>query len=367
MSQGSDLEAAVKAAADLDPLIGQTLAGRYLLLRRVGEGGMGAVYEARHVVLGKKVAVKVLLEKFLSNSELVARLLQEARLASRIGHANIVDVADYGTTDDGRGFIVMEFLEGVPLSAVLLDEAPLPIPRTLRIVRQVTDALAAAHAKGIVHRDLKPENVFLLPQGARETVKVVDFGVSRAFHVQDEAVNETRLTQTGTVYGTPTYMSPEQASGRDDVDARSDIWAVGVMLYECLTGEVPYTGANYLGVISQILTQSVVPPSTLRPELGISPSLEAVVMRTLARLPSDRYQGMETLTVDLDALIAGRALPSATSEMGVAEVDTGSGAHGVKRNRTAAAQVQASGAGALVTVQPPRDFAGDFLLVPWGC
>src|SRR5688500_7799632 len=160
-----------------DPLIGTVLADRYEIIRRIGEGGMGAVYEGRHVVLRRQVAVKVLLEKFLEKTELVARLLQEARLASAIGHENIVDVTDFGTTADGRAFVVMEFLEGEALAALVMREAPLSVERCLRIARQIVSALGAAHGKGIVHRDIKPENVFLLKRGEQDFVKVVDFGV----------------------------------------------------------------------------------------------------------------------------------------------------------------------------------------------
>jgi serine/threonine-protein kinase len=288
-----------------DPLIGITLAGRYEILRRIGEGGMGAVYEGRHTVLGKRVAVKVLLEKFLEKTELVARLLQEARLASAIGHENIVDVTDFGTTSDGRSFVVMEFLDGESLAEVVMRDAPLPLERCLRLGRQVTSALGAAHDKGIVHRDVKPENVFLMRRGEQDFVKVVDFGVSKAVRTRDEGADLLRLTRTGMVLGTPLYMSPEQARGGEDVDARADVWAVGVMLYECLTGEVPFRANNYLGVISQVLTQEVQPPSQLRPELGIPVAVEAVVMRAMAKDREQRYQRMADLERDLERLLAG--------------------------------------------------------------
>jgi tRNA A-37 threonylcarbamoyl transferase component Bud32 len=288
-----------------NPLIGTVLAERYEIVRRIGEGGMGAVYEGKHTVLGRQVAVKVLLEKFLEKTELVARLLQEARLASAIGHENIVDVTDFGTTADGRSYVVMEFLEGESLAQVVMRDAPLAVDRCLRIARQVVSALVAAHDKGIVHRDIKPENVFLLRRGEQDFVKVVDFGVSKAVRSRDDGQDLLRLTRTGMVLGTPLYMSPEQARGGDDVDVRADVWAVGVMLYECLTGEVPFRANNYLGVISQVLTQEVQPPSKLRPELGIPPAVEAVVMRAMEKDRERRYQKMSDLERDLDRLMAG--------------------------------------------------------------
>ena len=207
------------ASAKFDPLVGTNLAERYEIIRRIGEGGMGAVYEARHSIIGKRVAIKVLLEKFLENEELIARLLQEARLASSIGHQNIVDVTDFGTTRDGRAFVVMEFLEGEPLSELIMRDAPLPVERSLAIVKQVASALGAAHDKGIVHRDVKPENVYLVRRGDLDFVKVVDFGVSKAVRTQEETGSEwARLTRTGAVLGTPLFMSPEQAGGSEDVD-----------------------------------------------------------------------------------------------------------------------------------------------------
>jgi serine/threonine-protein kinase len=301
---------APRPAADpgFDPLIGATLAGRYEIVRRIGEGGMGAVYEAKHVLIGKRVAVKVLLEKFLTKSDFVARLLQEARLASSIGHENIVDVTDFGTTDDGRSFVVMEFLDGEALSQLVMREAPLPVERSLRIARQVASALGAAHAKGIYHRDVKPENVYLVRRGEADFVKVVDFGISKAVKQggqEGEGAEAYRLTHTGLLLGTPLYMSPEQARGDEDLDHRVDIWALGVMMYECLTGEVPFRANNYLGIISQVLTHTAAPPSAVRPELGIPDAVEAVVMRAMAKDRTQRYQAMADLERDLERLLAG--------------------------------------------------------------
>ncbi|HEX4406352.1 MAG TPA: protein kinase [Polyangia bacterium] len=295
--------------ADFDSLIGATLAGRYEIVRRIGEGGMGAVYEARHTLIGKRVAVKVLLEKFLTKSDFVARLLQEARLASSIGHENIVDVTDFGTTDDGRSFVVMEFLDGEALSQLVMREAPLPIERSLRIARQVASALGAAHAKGIYHRDIKPENVYLVRRGDADFVKVVDFGISKAVKQGGQGGEEGpevyRLTHTGLLLGTPLYMSPEQARGDEDLDHRVDIWATGVMMYECLTGEVPFRANNYLGIISQVLTHTAAPPSKVRPELGIPDAVEAVVMRAMEKDRTRRYAAMADLEHDLERLLAG--------------------------------------------------------------
>ena len=315
--------APAEGAERFDPLVGTVLAERYAIVRRIGEGGMGAVYEARHAIIGKRVAVKVLLEKFLENQELVARLLQEARLASSIGHENIVDVTDYGTTNDGRAFVVMEFLDGEALAQLVIRDAPLPVERSLSILRQVCSALSAAHAKGIVHRDVKPENIYLVRRGEVDFVKVVDFGVSKAVQVREEGPDWQRLTRTGTVLGTPLYMSPEQARGGEDVDHRTDIWGAGLMLYECLTGEVPFRANNYLGVISQVITQETVPPSQLRPELGIPAAVDRVVMRALEKDRDRRYQQMADFEHDLERLLAGDSTVALREVPGPSEAPAG--------------------------------------------
>ena len=295
-----------QAEQQFDSLIGTVLAGRYEVVRRIGEGGMGAVYEAKHALIGKRVAVKVLLEKFHAQSDFVARLLQEARLASSIGHQNIVDVTDFGTTDDGRSFVVMEFLDGESLADLERREAPLPIERSLRIARQAASALGAAHAKGIFHRDVKPENLYLVRRADADFVKVVDFGISKAVKPGgDDGAEAYRLTHTGLLLGTPLYMSPEQARGDEDLDHRADIWALGVLLYECLTGEVPFRANNYLQIISQVLTHEPLSPSRLRPELGIPDAVDAVVMRAMEKDRARRYQTMAELEGDLERLLAG--------------------------------------------------------------
>jgi len=328
-----DLEAGLASAVapaavseGFDSLVGATVAGRYQIIRRIGEGGMGAVYEAKHAIIGKRVAVKVLLEKFLTKSDFVARLLQEARLASAIGHEHIVDVTDFGTTDDGRAFVVMEFLEGESLAQLVMREAPLPVERALRIARQVASALGAAHAKGIVHRDIKPENIYLIQRGDGDFIKVVDFGISKAVKsTQGDDAPDYRLTHTGLLLGTPLYMSPEQARGEEDLDHRVDVWALGVLLYECLTGEVPFRANNYLGIISQVLTHDALPPSKLRPELGISEAVETVVMHAMEKDRARRYASMADVEADIDRVLAGdqnvvgagtRLLPSTTPSPG---------------------------------------------------
>ena len=301
---------AQKPPADADPddpvadtLVDTLLLDRYQVTRKVGQGGMGAVYEATHMLIGKKVAVKVLLDKYAQKDPIVARLEQEARLASSIGHENIIDITDFGQTADGRTFVVMEYLEGESLGVLLQREGRLDEQRAIQIARQVASALGAAHAKGVLHRDVKPDNVFLLRRRDRDFVKVVDFGISKAMGPgEGEGENSPRLTQTGMVLGTPLYMSPEQARGDEDLDHRIDIYALGVILYEMITGEVPFRGSNYLSILSQVLNDDPPAPRSLRPDLSIE--LEAVIMKALAKDPTERYQTMEELGDDLQVLSA---------------------------------------------------------------
>ncbi|HEU4728279.1 MAG TPA: serine/threonine-protein kinase, partial [Kofleriaceae bacterium] len=284
-----------------DLLVGTTLLGRYQITKKIGQGGMGAVYEATHALIGKRVAIKVLLDKYAKKDQIVARLEQEARLASAIGHEHIIDITDFGTTEDGRTFVVMEYLDGESLSECLARETRLPEQRILRIASQAASALAAAHAKGIVHRDIKPENLFLLRRKDADFVKVVDFGISKSLRASDEAEEQPRLTQTGMVLGTPLYMSPEQARGDDELDARVDIYALGVIMYEAATGKVPFVGNNYLSVISQVLNEEPRPPRELRPDL--SEELEAIVLRAMAKDRGERYASANELLSDITALL----------------------------------------------------------------
>jgi tRNA A-37 threonylcarbamoyl transferase component Bud32 len=288
-----------------DSLIGETVAGRYKILRKMGEGGMGAVYEAQHNVIGKHFALKVLLDKYAQKHDVVARLQQEARLASSIGHPSIVDVNDFGETADGRSFVVMEFLDGESLAQLIQQKAPLPPERVLPIIRQAADALGAAHQKDILHRDVKPENVFITRRDGKDFVKVLDFGISKAMKKPEEEEDSPRLTQTGMVLGTPLYMSPEQARGESELDQRIDIYALGVIMYEALSGETPFRGTNYLGIINQVLTQQATPLRQLRPDLPLSEALERVVMKMMHKDRNRRYAQMTEVVADIDRLLAG--------------------------------------------------------------
>ncbi len=283
-------------------LVGQTIDGKYRITAVLGEGGMGSVFEAEHVAIGRAVAVKVLHPAQARKKVAVKRFHQEARAAGAIGHPNICEVYDIGTLPDGSPYLVMERLRGETLSARLAAEGGLPFAEAIDILIPVLSALGAAHGLGILHRDIKPENVFLaerpgfFPAGRSPeeadrttTVKLLDFGVSKVLAPMStgEWEEETDLTKTGMVMGTPYYMSPEQARGDRNLDARVDLYACGVLLYELLTGRRPFTASNYNALLLQILTQEPPLPSSLRPT--IPASLEAVIAKAMAKNRDERF------------------------------------------------------------------------------
>ena len=289
-----------------DPLVGVVLAGRYLVKRRIGEGGMGLVYEGLHRDIDKQVAIKVLRDDLSRRPEVVARFRQEAKSASRIGHENIVDISDFGETTRGASYFVMEFLEGEDLANVLGREVTVDAERVCRIVLQCCRALSATHAKGIVHRDIKPENIFLIKRdGVDDFVKIVDFGIAKMSDIETDGAPGRKLTKTGMIFGTPEYMSPEQAAGKD-LDHRVDVYALGIILYECLAGRVPFEGDTFMGVLTQHLFAELPPINEMNPNAKVSPELEMVIRKALAKDPADRYQDTEELAEAIACALDGR-------------------------------------------------------------
>ncbi len=293
-----------------DAMIGTLAAGRYRVMKLLGEGGMGQVYLAEHVAIEKRVALKVLRAEYATKGEIVTRFQQEAISASRIKHPNVLDVFDFGQLDNGCFFLAMEFLEGNDLADEITRRRVLDAAMGIRVSMQICRALAAAHANGVVHRDMKPENVFLQRTAdGEEIVKIVDFGIAQ-LRSKDDSVVETkrRLTRTGMIFGTPEYMAPEQASGKH-ADLRADIYAVGIIMYEMFTGAVPFTGETFLGVLTKHLNEPAPPMSQVFPELAISPSLQAVIMRALEKDPAVRYQTMlefaQAISASADATALG--------------------------------------------------------------
>lgn len=266
-------------------LVGMEVGGKYRIKALLGQGGMGAVYEAEHVAIGRIVAVKVLHPKHAQQAESVARLRHEARVAGNIGHPNICETYDLGRLDDGSPYLVMERLIGETLDQRIKRDGALPERDIIDVMLQVLSALGAAHDKGIIHRDMKPENVFLMRlPGSPPVAKLLDFGISKAIHENRDA----DLTMPGIVMGTPYYMAPEQARGDRGLDHRVDIWAAGVILYEALSGRRPFVARNYNALLVQILTSKHRPLSEVRP--GINPTLERIVDKALAKMREDRFQ-----------------------------------------------------------------------------
>ncbi len=305
---GTGAAAALARAPEEDEtdqdLLGKTVDGRYHVMELIGEGGMGKVYLAEHVDIGKRVALKVLHPSYSRMPDLVERFRREARAASKIGHPNIVDVTDSGTTPDGSVYFVMEYLEGVELGSVIEREGAIDIARALRISTQICRALAAAHTQGIVHRDLKPENVFLITRdGAADVVKVLDFGIAKT--TEAEAARERRLTSPGMAMGTPEYMAPEQAAGRP-ADARCDVYALGAIMYEMTTGQAPYSGDNFMEILTKKATQDPPPAITVREDLP--QQVSDLIMQAMARSPDARPQTMETLEYELNKCLSGRGV-----------------------------------------------------------
>jgi serine/threonine protein kinase len=280
---------------------------------------MGAVYEAEHVEIGKKVALKVLHPQYSRQADLVARFRREARAASKVGHPNIVDVTDSGTTPDGDVYFVMERLDGLDLGEVLRHERRIAPDRTVAIGTQICRALSAAHAAGIIHRDLKPENIFLVSrEGVPDFVKVLDFGIAK----QDMGNQNSprRLTTPGIAMGTPEYMAPEQAAGKA-IDGRVDIYSVGAILYEMLTGEPPHHGATMMDILAKKATEEPTQPRLLNPE--IPETIEEVVMHCLERDPDRRPQTMGALEYELTKSMKGRG-SAVAAVLGLKPNETGS-------------------------------------------
>ncbi len=268
---------------ETDADAGQLLGGRYRLIRRVGEGAMGVVFEAEHVHIHRKVAVKLLQRRLAENGEAVERMRREAQAMSSLGHPNIVDCSDFGMSDDGQVYLVMEWLEGENLED-RLERGGVDLETALDVAVQACAGLAEAHTQGVVHRDLKPANLFLTRDrvGALR-VKILDFGIAKL------GADQAQLTSTGVVIGTPNYMAPEQALG-EKVDHRADIYALGIILYEMLAGVVPFQGETALAVLHQHTARMAASPSAVAPERGISRELDTITMTCMAKDPLERYQ-----------------------------------------------------------------------------
>jgi serine/threonine-protein kinase len=282
-----------------DPLIGALFDGRYKIIKKLGTGGMATVYLAEDQELGRRIAIKILNAKHASDKQFVERFRREASSAAGLSHPNIVQIYDRGNAE-GTYYIAMEVIEGLSLKELIIERGPSPIPVAVNYARQILAALRFAHRNGVVHRDIKPHNVLVDEEGR---VKVTDFGIARA--------GASEMTEVGSIIGTAQYLSPEQARGAP-VDARSDLYSLGVLLYELLTSEAPFNGDTPVEIAMKHLSAVPEPPSAKRPE--VSPELDSVVLRALAKNPEDRYQNAAEMEADLSAISKGMGISGTTTE-----------------------------------------------------
>jgi hypothetical protein len=309
----------LRAAAPANDLVGQVVADRYHVVKKLGEGGMGQVYLAEHVKMGRRSAIKVMNPSMVHDPDAVARFNREASNASRITHPNVCAIYDFGETPDGLIYLAMEFIEGEPLTDLLERGGALPLPRAADVFRQTADALQAAHDLGIVHRDLKPDNIMLTRRkGGGETVKVVDFGIAKAVGGDDAG---QKVTKTGLVLGTPEFMSPEQLSG-DTLDGRSDLYSLALVLYRMLTGKLPFEATTVQETMIKRLTDEPTSLADARPDLTFPAGLQPVLDTALARTPAERYQSVAKFAADIAAVTRRPSASAVPHTRGDAEAKT---------------------------------------------
>ncbi len=292
-----------------DNYVGREVAGQFRIVKRIGSGGMGSVYQAEQPEMNRHVAIKILHPRYLSRSDLVSRFRREARAMSHLSHPNTARVFLYGQLEDGACYFVMEYLEGRNLAQVVRAEGPMPPERAVPIMTQVCGALDEAHQAGIIHRDLKPENIFLTVQGGIEDYpKVLDFGLAKVTEKQ-MAPGSMILTREGMVFGTPEFMSPEQARGQK-LDPRSDIYSLGVIVYELLTGKLPFEARQSIEFIQLHANEAPIPLSQRVPGRTFAPALEAAVMKALAKDRDDRYATAQEFGAALEQALKGETSPT---------------------------------------------------------
>jgi serine/threonine-protein kinase len=292
---------------DLDPLPGRVIAGNFRVEKLIGQGAMGNVYKAEQLSLGKAVAVKVLHPHLMSDEKLVGRFKREAKSASRLNHANSIQIIDSGQDQQNGGmlYIAMELLDGRDLAQVLREEFPMPLPRVVRIMSQVMAALDEAHAQGVIHRDLKPSNIMLIERrGEKDFVKVCDFGIAKAVGDGKDDDREQMLTIQGLVCGTPEYMSPEQARA-EPLDGRADLYSAAIILYQLVTGDIPFKADSPMGIVSRHLAEVPKAPSLRRPDLPIPKVMDELILRGMEKSRELRYPNALAFRAALEGIVSG--------------------------------------------------------------
>jgi len=294
-------------------LVGRVIAGRYRIDKKLGEGGMGAVYRGEQMSLRRAVAVKLLKPELGANEMILRRFNAEAHLVAQLSHPNIVGIYDFGQDVDGSLFIAMEYIDGRSLREAIQKEGPFSPARTLTIAAQVAASLVEAHARSIIHRDLKPDNVMLQERGKqRDIVRVLDFGIAKLR--DDSRGTHAQMTQAGDMLGTPQYMSPEQIRG-EPIDGRADIYSLGCMIYEMVTGRMAYEAPTIMAMLSKHLLEQAVPPSQRRPDLAIPAAIDQLVMRAMAKDPAARPPTMEAFAETIGAIL--QTLPAESNRSGM--------------------------------------------------
>jgi len=291
-----------KRATARAPLIGETLGDAYRVVRLMGEGAMGGIFEARQLRLDKRVAIKVLARELAANGEALLRFHREAEITSQLGHPHIINVFDFGTTDNGQPYLVMEYLEGEDLAYLLQRKGSLSLTATVRIIKQVASALAETHAKGVVHRDLKPANIFIVRVQGEDFAKVLDFGISKV------RAASTALTNASTLMGTPMYMAPEQAKGDIELDHLTDQWALACIAFEMLAGRPPFVGDDTAALLYQVVHEE--PPRLSNFVKTLPVEVERAVQRALLKHPAERFPNVTAFARAFEAAATGQALPA---------------------------------------------------------
>lgn len=345
-----------------DALVGSIVDGRFSILELVGEGGIGVVYKARHVLMDRIVAFKMMRSEFLGDEVAFGRFQQEARAVCALSHPNIVSAFDFGVTADGHAYLAMDFLEGLDLDTYIAEKGALDLSECFPIFLQVCEALEHAHKVGIIHRDLKPSNIVMINTNATPPqVKLVDFGMAK--FTAGASLKALKLTKPGDVFGSPYYMSPEQFSG-PDLDARSDIYSLGILMYEALTGLPPHLGDDYLEVMRHHLATLPEPKGVLANTDAVSVELKRIIFKMLEKSPAARYQTVADLLHDLRAVAklvgtgASSSEPPSAAEAAVLAAATAIGANQFPQQLVTAENARMENQGTITALKPARTSTG---------